>query len=502
MQRFGIRRVVGRAALPLSRGVATSSPLLQSWAAQSHRPWMCAKSECRKVNYARAQECEGCGAAKPVLTKWVCVSCSGENFKGVKFCKKCAAPAAGNKDVWACACCMKNNAVDDLDDNSVCGFCQYDMAPKNRSEEDIVRIQQEISQRIREQQAAYDSAGGDAGGFGGGFGAQQEVDPWGQAVPSSSPPAVEAIEAPKPKRFEYKPFVYQEPAQPVSRLMRPRKPAVPTPVGPPGFDWMCRGRACGAMNKGDAEACVQCHNRIVPGEWECATCAAKNHWSRAGCFACATPITPSWLCNRCRTRTSIYDDGCRSCGTQRPPVEPVDPRDVKSGKHQRAKPKKTGTDWTCEGCKAQNFGWRDRCFSCDMAKEPGGGGQMWTDGSAGGDGAPIAAVNDNNWLCDSCHASNFRTRTECWQCGKGAVSAAIASDTESVPTFAKEGFQKGVEDSPALGETRSWTNSDDWVCGKCFAKNYKSKTECHKCGTTKTVAAVTRRITIKRPVKL
>lgn len=478
------------------RGFCVTPVVRQSWAAQSFRPWMCVKADCKKVNYARAQQCEGCGTDKPNLTRWICVDCNAENHKGVKFCKKCASPATSSSGYWACACCIKNNKIDDLDDVSTCSFCDYDMAPKNRSEEEALRIQQEISQRIREQQSAFDAPT-----------PELEENPWATAGDSSAEAPSHAsstqTDALKPKRFDYKPFVFQEPKVAVSKLMRPRKPAEPIPDCPPGFDWMCRERQCGAMNKGDANVCVQCNHQIIPSEWECGTCAARNHWSRGLCFSCSTPITPSWLCNRCRTRTSIYDSECRSCNSQRPPVEPVDPRDVKSGKLAKGKGKKTTTDWVCEGCKAQNFSWRDRCFSCDMAKEPGAQGGMWTDGS-GSDGSSVAAVNDNNWLCDSCHASNFRTRTECWQCGKGAVSAAIASDTESVPTFEKEGFQKGLPDAPAVGASKTWgpKNPEDWVCGKCFAKNFKSKTECHKCGTVKTVAAVTKKITIRKPVKI
>lgn len=490
MKRFGCVRITRGA-----RNYCTSSARLQSWALQVYRPWMCVKTDCRKVNYARAQQCEGCGTDKPVLTGWVCADCDAQNHKGVRFCKKCASPASNSSGLWACACCHKNNKIDDLDDNSTCGYCEYDMAPKTRTEAETLQLQQEISQRIKEQQIAYDTAPVDPD-----WEERQSHNPWAseKATPD---PAPEKPAEPKPKRFEYKPFVFTEEKVAVSRLLKPKKVAIPAPEGPPGFDWMCRERACGAMNKGNTNICVQCNSQIVPAEWECDTCAAKNHWSRGMCFACHTPITPSWLCNRCRTRTSIYDTGCRSCGSLRPPVDPVDPKDIRSGKVTKKSTKKTGADWVCEGCRAQNFSWRDRCFSCDMAKEPGAGGSVWTDGSTN-DGSPIATVNDNNWICDSCHASNFRTRTECWQCGKGAVSAAIATDNESVPTFTKEGFQKGVEDAPALGTSKSAWSSDDWVCGKCFAKNFKSRGECHKCGTTKTVAAVTKRITIKKPVKI
>eukprot|EP00758_Cryptobia_borreli_P001098 Tbor_TRINITY_DN1936_c0_g1::TRINITY_DN1936_c0_g1_i1::g.3523::m.3523 len=516
---------------------------LQTWAQQTYRPWMCIKTECRKVNYARAINCESCGEEKPSLLGWVCQSCNTKNHQGIKACKGCGASYDDCKDFWACISCHKNNRKDSIDDNSICGFCSYDMAPKTRSEEELLRIQQEVSERIREQQLAYDTAPVDGDeedrNSGEGTGIQsltpvgessvseEYPDPWAQPssptkshtpLPSAPGPSVSELESKnKIKKYEFKPYVYKPPETAVSRLNRKPKSVEPSPQGAPGFEWMCREKACGSTNKGDTDICKACSTKIVPADWECDTCGAKNHWCRGMCFNCHTSIAPSWLCLRCRTRTSIYDVGCRNCSSPRPPVEPIDPLTLrtdqkgKAGKGRIAGGRTKGIDWMCQGCRSQNFSWRDRCFSCDLVRdattEEGAGS-----GGAGGeplmdsDGAPMVAVNDNNWLCDSCHASNFRTRTECWQCGRSANGqGAIASSEDEVPTFAKEGFQAGKEDSPASSSIlNAWgsKDKDEWTCGKCFSKNFKNRSECHRCGVAKTVAVVTKRVIMKKPVKI
>lgn len=365
---------------------------------------------------------------------------------------------------------------------------------------------------------AWDSSAPAGGMQYGGYGGVPQAPPVAPPVgtfpmtPQESPQATQVPPTKPPKKFEYKPYVYQEPAKAVSRLMRGPKMAVaqvPTNLGAPGFDWMCREKTCGAANKGNTDKCGTCSVKVTPADWGCDTCGARNHWSRGVCFNCSTPITPSWLCLRCRTRTSIYDEACRNCSSERPPVEPVDPAQLRTG-HGRGvgTARKKGIDWLCQGCRQQNFSWRDTCFSCNMPKDPMAG--MATTGSGGSvfdtmdaDGAPVATVNDNNWHCDSCHASNFRTRTECWQCGKSSSAGAAASGGTPTPNFEKEGFQS---DAPATGASplNTWNTKDpgDWTCGRCFAKNFKNRGECHKCGGAKVVAMPSRATSSKAPVKI
>ena len=76
---------------------------------------------------------------------------------------------------------------------------------------------------------------------------------------------------------------------------------------------------------------------------------------------------------------------------------------------------------------------------------------------------------------------------------------------ESIPAYEKEGFQSGAADVPlAPGLVKSWTGRDkqEWTCSKCFAKNFKNRTECHKCGNIKSVAVLTRKTSTAQPAKL
>lgn len=42
-----------------------------------------------------------------------------------------------------CAVCKENNRIDEIEDNSRCGYCGYDMAPHRTAEEEILRRAQE-----------------------------------------------------------------------------------------------------------------------------------------------------------------------------------------------------------------------------------------------------------------------------------------------------------------------------------------------------------------------
>ena len=272
--------------------------------------------------------------------------------------------------------------------------------------------------------------------------------------------------------------------------------------GPPGFDWMCRAETCGTVNSGDEEHCTECQMKLIPSAWCCEQCGAKNHRTRSQCFDCGHSIGLSWTCTACEKKTSVYQTTCRGCGENRPPIQPTQPISRSAGGDSRQPPghRRGASDWICPMCSTLNFSWRDRCFQCDGAAGD----------AVGGDAGPRldAPIGDSNWVCRSCMASNFRTREDCWQCGAKASSRAPSMQKqETLPSISHEGFQASAVDDDAPGAKKSWAaplspkDVGDWVCPKCFSKNFKSRKECFKCGAAK-ATLVKARMRARTPVKL
>ncbi|KAG8340954.1 hypothetical protein TRVL_08220 [Trypanosoma vivax] len=482
---------------------SSTSVLLQSWAQRTNRVWMCIKEECRHVSVHGATHCEACGEAKPNLKGWLCTECNSRNHQGVKKCSKCGSSWTNSSEFWMCIACEKNNRIDDLDDNSRCGFCGYDMAPMTMTESEALRIQHERSERLREAQEQFDS-----------LSARDADEQFGDEtagasnLPKELQQPIPVVQRPALNIPEVKPFSPMPLESSHSRILKKPRPSslLHTTNGPPGFDWMCRQPTCGAINSGDEENCSGCGARIEPSEWECCHCGAMNHMSRAKCFNCHITISVSWVCPACNAKTSIYDRNCRQCDQMRPPTEPKDARTVQQqclSSHRGARGRSPfRQDWHCAECQGLNFASRTACFQCGASRSTADA--AFSTG-AGHDGAPNPALSHNNWFCRHCQASNFRTRTSCWQCGRASSESDATSFSEesSVPRFEKEGFQENSDASAAEGQVNVWSKkSEEWTCGKCFSKNFKNRQECHKCGAAKTVAVAPRRAMVRKPVKI
>lgn len=500
--------------------LTSSAPLYQSWARSTSRPWMCKQESCRSVNKAPLTVCEACGEQKPVLQGWKCVSCGTRNFKGVRKCKSCREPADASSGFWMCIACEGTNRVDELEDNSRCGHCGYDMAPMTMSEEYAANVSQQQAAEYQEQQVAFDSisAGEAEEQFSDVASGAERLPPHLRRSQSSR---ATQILGPTP---EIKPFNPGKPESRHSRLHRKLRVTSQNgsaPPGPPGFDWVCREATCAAANPGDEENCTHCGKHINPVDWECQQCSAMNHLSRTRCFSCETPIPMSWTCGACEMATSIYDTVCRSCGQARTAVEPRAPSEVMSDERSTSKfaTWRRGEDWNCDECSAMNFARRTECFQCGSARVGGSGGSPHSpsrrgDGGGGklsGSGdwgvesdAPVsksARSNRQNWLCSDCKSSNFRTRTVCWQCGSAAPADWRAESNTPSVHFDREGFQDDKNSKPAEGKMNSWKKDDDWTCAKCFSKNFRSRMDCYRCGAPK-LAVSSKRTAVRRPVKL
>lgn len=141
-------------------------------------------------------------------------------------------------------------------------------------------------------------------------------------------------------------------------------------------------------------------------------------------------------------------------------------------------------DWTCPSCHAHNFASRGACFKCKQPKTTSGGGgsgnssslkDSGSDTFSGGGkdtagtspgGGPSGNFRPGDWICVSCRAHNFASRSACFKCkqrksgSEGVAPASSSSSAVSPP----ENFRSG-----------------DWMCGNCRAHNFASRAACFKC---------------------
>ncbi|CBZ38586.1 hypothetical protein, conserved [Leishmania donovani] len=499
--------------------------LRQSWKSRSLRPWMCAKESCRAVNQGIRKECESCGTEKPQLLGWKCVGCSTINYAGVRKCKKCADAIDKSKEFWMCAVCHENNRVDEIEDNSRCGFCGYDMAPHSVAEEEILRRATEKTLMLQQQQEHFDSVSYTEADeqFMNPLEGAEALDPTLRAIhPGSEAPITGRVL----KLSAVAPFVAGGvPETRHSPLHQRRKvhPALQTvlegataPEGPPGFDWMCRNSSCGHINPGDEESCLRCGTHITPAEWECPLCASLNHLARSRCFYCKNRIPVCWTCSACQGTTSIYDKACRGCGMDRPAAEPRTVRELERGGGDHVggyvpQGNRARGEWYCSTCNALNFSRRTECFQCTSPRPavPDQGvadpfsAAGWGGTDSPGAAAVAAPVQHNNWMCAYCQASNFRTRHDCWKCGRTSERAEEWSSQALSPQYEREGFQEGANTKSAEGAMNaSWKSAGDWLCAKCYSKNFRNRLECYRCGARKHALPATRSSSVRKPVKL
>ena len=427
--------------------LATAPSPQERWiaASQNSEWWMCPK--CRKINTARRDACGFCSVHRPHVFRWCCTECGSTNNPGLRFCRNCASPAPPMPLCWRCPCCALTVQLTGAQASTKCTKCNYEAVPNENT------------------------------------------------VAEAPPPGVELVSeaaAPARRGGRHNLIDAAAPAQPPSEITEA-----------PGFEWMCR--SCGTVCSAEEFRCSACQKALAPGPWKCVKCGTGNHWSRKVCFNCDTPIPTGWECPACQTRTSIYDDHCRNCHARQPEIAS---RPARQGQRK---------DWICPSCGKQNFANRDECFICGLRRsdyeKPDADGSEGTSAAASARGAaPVGAakpspiqyiqpVGDNNWMCIGCHATNFRTRVSCWQCGRAssgaaAAAAATAPSTEDVkPTIEKEGFQQGHDNDVAPGLKRTWLNASkqsDWLCSKCFAHNFRTRPTCHKCGGTRASQATPR----------
>jgi len=117
-------------------------------------------------------------------------------------------------------------------------------------------------------------------------------------------------------------------------------------------------------------------------------------------------------------------------------------------------------DWNCPHCGVQNFASRTSCFSCSKAKS-----------------LVAPSPKPGDWNCASCGEHNFSSRTSCRKCNT------------SKGTTTSYGTGVAQVDGFGHGQLQIDVRKGDWICGKCSDLNFANKTQCRKCGSSKSTAA-------------
>ena len=258
---------------------------------------------------------------------------------------------------------------------------------------------------------------------------------------------------------------------------------VPTEFSePPGFPWVCRNAECGQLNNGNTATCSKCKYILIPASWNCHICASENHFSRIECFLCSAPVPSGWDCKKCKTTTSVYESLCRFCLSPKPLIESTFQRVIQK------------SALVCMSCGTTNKHLSLYCQECNQKLS-----QCDNFNSI---------VKDANWKCNNCNTLNFRVRDTCWNCGLTASNKAISyagMENQTVPPdIEKEGFQEITKTQEKVRMNNAAMNIkvlNNWVCSKCFEKNFKTNKECSKCNTPRMLMKMAK-LRVKVPVKL
>lgn len=185
-----------------------TAPCRQSWADQPLRPWMCTQESCRAINRPTASVCAECGHTKPSLRGWKCVPCGSRNFSGVKTCRQCAAPESASAGFWMCIVCERHNRIDEVEDNSRCGHCGYDMAPHSVEAEARLQRARERAEQLQHRQEEFDS-----------MSASEAEAQWGIALPDLHrlPPELRRSSAPRSADLPTEPIAPYDVSQSVQQ---------------------------------------------------------------------------------------------------------------------------------------------------------------------------------------------------------------------------------------------------------------------------------------------
>eukprot|EP01116_Phalansterium_solitarium_P011605 TRINITY_DN2733_c0_g1_i1.p1 TRINITY_DN2733_c0_g1~~TRINITY_DN2733_c0_g1_i1.p1 ORF type:complete len:278 (-),score=62.80 TRINITY_DN2733_c0_g1_i1:268-1101(-) len=216
-----------------------------------------------------------------------------------------------------------------------------------------------------------------------------------------------------------------------------------------------------------------------PGDWICAQpgCGNHNYASRV-------------ICGRCKN----------------PPAGQAPPLGALAAPLQFAYEQKSALgvseirpgDWMCPkfGCGNYNYASRTTCGRCGTPPVPvqsevaallvasGTIPVSAFTGSTGGVGGipgrpAVSAVRPGDWICANCHNHNYARRATCNKCSAPQSAGGTMIGGAGVGGLAGLGALGRVSPYPAVGQQG---RPGDWQCNSCQFMNYRSRTECKRCG--------------------
>eukprot|EP00028_Trichosphaerium_sp_Am-I-7-wt_P012102 CAMPEP_0168523558 /NCGR_PEP_ID=MMETSP0405-20121227/10055_1 /TAXON_ID=498012 /ORGANISM="Trichosphaerium sp, Strain Am-I-7 wt" /LENGTH=294 /DNA_ID=CAMNT_0008545455 /DNA_START=5 /DNA_END=889 /DNA_ORIENTATION=+ len=248
-------------------------------------------------------------------------------------------------------------------------------------------------------------------------------------------------------------------------------------------------------------------SNFKPGDWMCPNCNAHNFRSRSQCMKCNAEGGSG---GGGRSQRRDYDDnrgydrrGGRDRYDDRGDRGGRFSRDDRGRDYSRSPPRgrtppnfKPG-DWMCDECDAHNFSRRDTCMRCSKDRPAGGGGGSSYGGSrygGGRDGGYSGGRSggfdrpDNfkpgDWMCPNCNAHNFRSRSQCMKC---ATSKDEAGGFDDDPRGGGGRNDRGNDRGSyggGRGDLPPNFKPGDWMCDECSFHNFRSNTECKRCGAS------------------
>lgn len=121
-------------------------------------------------------------------------------------------------------------------------------------------------------------------------------------------------------------------------------------------------------------------------------------------------------------------------------------------KHTHQQPMRAG-DWLCDGCGANNYARRQRCYICNTS--PDHKRRCGFDAAAKREDWD---VRPGDWQCGACGNVCYARRNKCFHClePRGAIEPIVAYPLE-------------------------WFRPGDWLCPKCDYHNFKGRARCYCC---------------------
>ena len=128
-------------------------------------------------------------------------------------------------------------------------------------------------------------------------------------------------------------------------------------------------------------------------------------------------------------------------------------------------------DWNCPACNFRNFGSRERCKNCSNGRRPTGNNNKNKNRNNNN--------NNNNQNNVAVHGYNNRKPGD-WTCTQCQYVNFKSRSQCNKCGAAKPGSSINKKDSQNLLQ-----QAGDWKCNKCSFVNYQNRMKCEKCETAK-----------------